>query len=220
MRSAASVWADSCLLRRSSHAQQAQLAIQSLPAAASAFCNSPSQPQKEPNMQSAVQPCDLSVPQALCLQTQTKPELQSVQDIAQHEALDDKADEHAQSDGSFVHAACNCSAEHDLQRLPRPCQQAAESCPSHKEAQPAAHDGVVPCILSLCDSASAFLDGKGSRISSHGSVWVPQSSLSPEFHCTAPQVKGKRSSQKCILSGIPPHKSVRRSIRHQAKVMA
>ena len=211
MRRATAEGADSCLLRCGNPVQQAQLATQSLPATASAFCNSPSQQQNEPNIRSAVQSCDLS---AQCLQTQTKPELQSMQDTAQHQALDDRADEHAQSNGSLVHVACSSSTEIGLQR--RPCQQAAESCPSHKEAQPDAHDGVVPCTLRVCNSASAFVDGKASRI---GSVWVPQSSLSPEFHCTAAQVKGKQSSQKRMLSGVAPHKSVRRSLRQQAKAM-
>ena len=212
MRRAAAEAADTCLLRRASHVQQAQQATQSLPATASASCGFSSQQQNEPNMHS----CDLSAQRAPYLQTQHQPELQSMAAPAQRKAWDDKADEHAQSCGSLLHGACNSSTECALQ--PQTFQQAAPSRSSHKEAQPAVHDCVVSHTLASCNLSSAFVDGKASRTSLRGSVWLPQSSLLPNVHCAAAQKKGQKSSQKHTLSGVASHKSVRRSLRHQAMV--
>lgn len=205
------------MLRRASHVQQAKQAVQSLPATASASCDLPAQ-QNEPNMQSAVESCDLSVLQVPRLQTQIQPELQSMKATAQHKAQRNKADECAPPNCSSVNVACDSSTAYALQ--PGRCQQAAQPHSSQQEAQPAAHDGPVSHTLAACSSATASVDGKASRTSSHGSVWLPQSSLLPEVHCRAARAKGKQFSQKRMLSGVASHKSVRRSLRHQAKALA
>ena len=204
MRRAAAEGDDACLLRRASLVQQAQQAIQSLPATASASCGLMSQQQTESNMQL----CDLSVQQAPRLQTQLQVKLQSTAATAQQEAQDDKAHEHTQLSSSLVHGVCNSSTEYALQ--PQPHQQAAPCCFSHTEAQP---DGAVLHTLALCDLASAFVDGKAGRTSACGSVWVPHSSLQADFHCKAAQAKAKTSSKNRMPSGASSHKSVRRSSR-------
>lgn len=214
MRKAAVEGADACLLRRASHVQQAQQAIQALPATASACCGSPSQQQNEPNLHT----CDLSVQQAPRLQARIQLELQSMQATAQHKVQHNIADERAHPNCSPVNGACDSSTAYVLQS--GRCQQAAQPHFSQQEAQPAAHDGAVLHALAVCSSASAFVDGKaGRKASSHGSVWIPQSSLSPKVHCTAAGEKAEKSSQKRMLSGVASHKSVRRSLRHQAKAM-
>lgn len=212
MRRAAAEGDDACLLRRTSLVQQAQQAIRSLPATASASCGLMSQQQTESNMQL----CDLSVQQAPRLQTQLQVKLLSTAATAQQEAQDDKAHEHTQLSSSLVHGVCNSSTEYALQ--PRPHQQAAPCCFSHTEAQPAVHEGAALHTLALCDLASAFVDGKAGRTSACGSVWVPQSSLQPDFHCKAARAKAETSSKKRMPSGVSSHKSVRRSSRRQAIV--
>lgn len=217
MRRAAAEGPDTCVLGSTSHVQQAHLAESSAPAAIPASCALTSQQPSEPDMHSAVHSCGLSVPQAPCLQTHISAEIHSMTGEAQREAQDSKAGEHTQLNSSHVHDGCHSSTAQCLQ--PRTCQQAAQPCSLQQEAQPAAHDGSMLRTSASCVFPGAAVDEQSSKTSSHGSVWVPQGSVSPTQAAQA-KFQGRNCSHKRALGGVASHKSVRRSLRHRAKAAA
>lgn len=242
MRRAAAEGADTCVLGSISHVQQAHSADQSVPAALPTVCGVTSQQPSEPIMHSAVHSCDLVQACAHCLQSHSSTELHvhSMSDEAQHEAQGSKVGECTHLKNSHMHDGChsltdrtaeNCTLDHHSSNVYslqlQPCQQAAQPCSLQQEAQLAACDGAMLHTSASCVFPGAAVNEQSSKTSAHGSVWVTQGSLPPKtdrsMHtCTAPQAnfQGKTHPNKRVLGGVALHKSVRRSLRHQAKAAA
>ena len=217
MRRFAAEGLDTRGLGSTSHVPPAHLAQQSVPDALPASCGMTSEQPSKPNMCSAIHSCDLSVPRTPSLQSHIPAQLHSMTGQVQPEAQDSKVGQHIQLKSSRVPDGRHSSPAHSLQL--QPCQQAAQPCSLQEEAQLAARHGTVLPTSASCVVPGAAVDQQSSNTSSHGSVWLPQGSLSQEKAAQA-SFQGKNGANKRALCGVASHKPVRRSLRHRAKAAA